>query len=127
MKEICSYLPVGAFDGSVVGPDVGEVVGLSVGCEMTGLSVGDWVGGGVGLDVSGLFVGLYVGDVVGPLVGEVVGRTVGASSHVTISSPHGSMPFHECVTRPTSQIVHASFYSRVLCVMGKFRVISLQN
>lgn len=114
---------VGAFDGSVVGPEVGEVVGLSVGCEIAGLSVGDCVGGGVGLDVSGLFVGVYVGDVVGPLVGEVVGRTVGASSHVTISSPQGSMPFQECVTRPTESVMATTRYSRTSVVDGSIRMV----
>jgi hypothetical protein len=99
------------------------VVGLSVGCDMTGLSVGDWVGGGVGLDVSGLFVGLYVGDVVGPLVGEVVGRTVGVSSHVTISSPQGSMPFHECVTRPTESVMATTRYPRTSVVDGSIWMV----
>lgn len=50
--------------------------------------VGEVVGAFVGLELTGLFVGLSVGDGVG-----------GSWQYISIR-PHGSTPFHRCVTEP---------------------------
>jgi len=72
-------LPVGDFEGKLLGNVVGSLVGGSV---VIGLFVGDDVGptvvgfAVVGSAVVGLFVGDFEGKLVGSLVGDLVGDSV---------------------------------------------------
>lgn len=90
--------------GIGVGPEVGDVVGLKVGRDVTGASVGIGVERGIGRVVTGL-TGLGVGSRVGPDVGLVVGLFVGKLSQNTSESPQGKIPFQLCVTVPREEVM----------------------